>query len=95
MSSANLLCEISIKKLSDLALMGKVGPAIESTRMYRYTKKGRGANCIGCLVPRQDFLPNDGAQGTHEVVEGPGFGTQRLLLIVEYPVDPRTVESSV
>ena len=52
MSSTNLLCEISIKKLSDLALMGKVGPAIESTRMYRHTKKGRGANCIGCNLTR-------------------------------------------
>ena len=85
MGSANLLCKISIKELSDLVFMGKVGPAIESTRVYRNTKKGRGANCVGGLVPRHDFLPNDGAQGTHEVIEGPGFGPQRLLLIVEHP----------
>ena len=32
-------------------------------------------------MPRHDFLSKDGTQGTHEVIEGPGFSTQRLLLL--------------
>ena len=46
-------------------------------------------------MPRQDLLSKDGAQGAQEVIEGPGFGAQRLFFVVKDPVNLWAVEHSV
>ena len=70
MGPTRLLREISVQQLSDFVFTGEDGPTIETACVYRNTKEWRGANCIGCPMPRHDFLPCDGMQGSYEVIEG-------------------------
>ena len=71
-----LLREIRIKEFSNLVLTGEDGPAIESACVHSDPKQGGGANGRGGPMPWHDLLFGDGPQGSHEVVERPGFGTQ-------------------